>query len=235
MPILSRRPLSPRPPRPNARRARAAALGVVLSLGAGGAWGGCGSLGILEDSHVLPASASRAGVAGAVFMPLEHTVFQPDGPTRDASSGKQNLAYLPLPHVIGWYRRGLGDRVEVRTSFQVPSFAIAVSGKLGLVGPRAGAPFALALSAEAGASPVLLGALYGATVHVGVAVGPAASLDLTARYGVAVGLNSDPGLTAGLGVNFGRLRRYHVALGAHVPLPRGGSPLGVWLAVGSSR
>jgi len=189
----------------------------------------------LEDAHVLPAGAARSGVAGAVFLPLERTIFQPDGPTRDVSSGEQDLAYLPLPHIIGWSRQGMGDRVEVRGSFQVPSFAIALSGKVGLIGPRPGAPFSLALSAEAGASPVLLGALYGATLHVGVAVGPAASLDATARYGVAVGLYSDPGLTTGLGLNFGRGRRYHVAVGAHVPLPRGGAPLGAWLAVGTSR
>lgn len=211
----------------------ALALAVTVALAVG--WGGCGSMGILEDAHILPDGVSRAGVAGAVFLPLERTVFQPDGPTRDVSSGTQNLAYLPLPHVIGWSRQGLGDRVEVRGSFQVPSFAIAVSAKLGLIGPRAGAPFALALSAEAGASPVLLGALYGATLHMGVAVGPSASLDLSARYGVAVGLYGDPGLTPSLGLNLGRGRRYHVAVGAHVPLPRGGSPLGAWLAVGTSR
>jgi hypothetical protein len=188
-------------------------MGLVATLSAAAALvGACAPLSVLQDARIMPKGDGTPGVGVAVALPTQRgTYAKPDG---DAQEDQTDLYLKPLPHVLGWYRHGVGGRVEFQELFSLPTFTMGAAMKFGVIGPDEGSPFALALSAEMGGSPVLGQALLGGALHMSVRASAKVSLDATGHFGVIPGLWRRPGVTATAGVSVKTEQRiWHVVGG----------------------
>ncbi len=190
---------------------------------------GCAPVPLLQNARVVPKGVTRVGLAGAAFLPTaSETFYEPDGP---GSGNQEDLRWVPLPHLVGWTRLGLGGG-ELQAAFQVPSFTMTLAGKLGIVGLERGSPFAMALGVDGGFSPVAGSAGLGGTLMTSVGLGGTTSLDLSVRAGTFTSWWQDLALTATAGVSFGQGATWHLVAGAIVPV-RDATP-GLYLAIGQS-
>lgn len=189
----------------------------------------CTPVPLLQEAPVARKGKTIVAVAGAVFLPTQPGTFhEPDGPTVDPGN---DLVWIPLPQVLGWVRYGLGMSMELQTAFHLPSFAISVGLKLGILGSDPGDVFGLAVAVDVGASPVLLDVSYGGTLITSFAVSSDLSIDLSGRFGSMVGLWRMPVVTALAGLSAGEHDRLKVGLG-YVWAPLGGAAEGAYLGVG---
>jgi hypothetical protein len=219
-------------PRPRHRPPVASTLAALAACAALTATA-CAPVTVLQDARAVPKGKTRAGVAGAVFMPLRaQTYFEPDGPgtQRDV---EQDLQYLPLLHVIGWARVGVGSGTEFQGGFQLPSFAITFAGKWSFVGRQPGSPFAMALSADVAVSPVLFDYGMGGTLHLSGQVADGVSLDVSGRVGTFPVFWHELSVAPTLGVTLGTATQIHIAIGGVIPALGKDVP-GAWIAVGYS-
>lgn len=172
---------------------------------------GCTPVPLLQDARVLREGKMKVAVGGAAFVPVyADTTFEPDGPTADAP--KHDLRYIPLGHMFGWVRYGVGW-AEIQAAFHVPSFAISLGTKIGLFGNDPEDIFGLALGLDLGASPVLLDLSYGGTLIMTIAPVRDLSIDLSARFGAMSGLWKLPALTLLAGLGIGDTDKLRIAVG----------------------
>ena len=174
---------------------------------------------LVQDARIVPSKVTRYGVGGGLLVSLdEETVYQPDGPSNKNETTE--LQYTPLPFVSGWGRVGLGGGGELQVAFQLPSFAISLGGKYGLVGREAGSAFALALSGDVTVSPVMVEWGIGGSLHATIRLSKDVDLDLTGRFGTWVGQWHVPAVTTTMGVTIhdGDKERWHVTLGWAQPV-----------------
>lgn len=183
------------------------ALALALTLGSA-----CTPVPLLQDARIIPKGEGAPGFGVAVSLPTRRgTYAKPDGETQEDQT---DLYLRPLPHVLGWYRRGVGGRTEFQALFSLPTFTMGAAMKFGLIGPDEGSPFALSLSAEMGGSPVLGQALLGGGMYMSVQASKTVSLDTGGHFGVTPGLWRRPALTAMAGVSIrGAHRTWHVGGG----------------------
>lgn len=188
-----------------------ASLALALAL-AGATTAGCSPLALLQDARIMPKGEGTPGFGVAVSMPTKKgTYAKPDGDTQDDQT---DLYLKPLPHVLGWYRHGVGGQVEFQGLFSLPTFTLGAAMKVGLIGADGGSPFSVSLSAEMGGSPVLGQALLAGGMFISVQASKKVSLDTAGHFGVVPGLWRRPALTATAGVSIRTDQRvWHVAGG----------------------
>lgn len=188
---------------------RTSLLAACLTLGAG-----CVPLPLLQDARIVPDGVVQYGVGGGLIVSLDpDTAYEPDGdlgqaeldangePTKAATAERTDLQYIPLPYLSGWGRVGLGGGAELQVAFQLPSFAISIGGKFGLIGREESAPASLALSADITVSPVMVDWGIGGSIHTSFLLTDGISLDITGRFGTWVGSWNAPAITATLGLS----------------------------------
>lgn len=190
----------------------------------------CGPIPVLQDARIVPKGRRRMGVALGIAVPTDsETYFEPDG---EGSGDRRDYQWHPLAHVMGWIRAGFGI-VEVQAAFQLPVFMITGATKVGVVGREAGSPFALAISADLGVSPVFGSLAYGGSLHLSVRLSDEVGLDLMGRGGTSGPLWNDPTVTSTLGVSIGQGKQIHVVAG-YVASFGEDSPPALWLGGGVS-
>jgi len=194
-------------------------------------------MGVLQDARLVAKGEERVGIAGSLIMPLDpETRYDPNyGATVATGVKNPDMQYIPLPTMLGWYRRGLGV-VEAQTSFSIPSFMVSVGMKLGIVGRDPGSPFALALTGEINWSPVDGATTFGAILHMSFMLSRRVSLDLSGRVGNYpghwLGLTVSP--TLGVTVGLKESKKLHIFAGGMIPTGIGPSTRALWLGAGVS-
>ncbi len=193
-------------PRKSRRHVRQALPLLLLGVTAAA----CTPVPLLQDAHLLPEGKTRVAVGGAAFVPVNaDTYFEPDGPT---GGTKHDLRYVPLGHMFGWVRHGMGF-AEIQAAFHVPSFAIVLGTKIGLFGNDPEDLFGMALGLDLGASPVLLDLTYGGTLIMTLAPVRDLTIDVSARFGAMSGLWNLPALTVLAGLGIGEKDKLRIGLG----------------------
>ncbi len=182
--------------------------------------GACAPLPLLQDARIVPGGTTRYGVGGGLIVSLDpETVYEPDG--KSSAAETIELQYTPLPFLAGWGRVGLGGGGELQVGFQLPSFAISLGGKYGLLGRAQNSPASLAISADLSVSPVMVDWGAGGSLHASFRLVDGISLDVTGRFGTWVGQWHTPAVTATLGVTIDddHTEQWHVVAGWAQPVP----------------
>ena len=182
----------------------AALAGAVLSAA-------CSPIPMLQEGPIVPKGKLRVAVGGAVFLPItEDAHFAPDGP---AGKIDGSLQYIPLPHVAGWARYGLNDWIELQATTSIPTFALSIGAKFGLVGQKRYSPFSFAIAAEVGGSPILMQSTMGVTLVSSFQLSRQVALDASVRFGTNPGMWQMPVLTPVASIAIGRKDQFRLGAG----------------------
>ncbi len=171
---------------------------------------------------MLPKGLAKGGVALTAAMPMRKGVLlEPDG----VGTGKeeQDLGFMPLPAMVGWYRHGAGARGEFQVAFEVPSTTTSVSYKQGLFGVERHDPFGMAVAVDLGSNTVFGQSSMGGSLIFSGSLTRQVRWHLSGRAGTWPPLWALPHVTVTGGVSWGRGRIFH-ARGGWVVDPGSGAP-----------
>ena len=177
---------------------------------------------------MLHKGMAKGGVALTVAMPMrEGVLLEPDGP--GTAPEEQDLGFLPLPAMVGWYRHGIGGQAEFQVAFEVPSTTTSVSYKQGLFGVEPDSPFGMAIALDLGSNTVFGQSSMGGAAIFSGALTNAVRWHLNGRVGTWPPVWALPHVTVTGGVSWGRGKIFHARAGWTFDMGSGAPPAALLL------
>jgi hypothetical protein len=201
---------------------------LLLSLTALVCASACAPIGIVQEARVLGKGLAKGGVALTVAMPMrEGVLLEPDG--EGTAKEEQDLGFLPLPAMVGWYRHGIGGKAEFQVAFEVPSTTTSVSYKQGLFGVEPDSPFGMAIALDLGSNTVFGQSSMGGTAIFSGTLTHAVRWHLNGRVGTWPPLWALPHVTVTGGVSWGQSKIFHARAGWVFDMGSGAPPAALLL------
>jgi hypothetical protein len=201
---------------------------LLVVLAALAALPACAPIGLVQTSQVLGPNRAKGGIAATVAMPLRKGVLlEPDG--KGTGTEKQDLAYKPLPALVGWYRHGVGGSGEAQVAFEMPSTTTSISYKQGIFGGDPDSVMGMAIAVDIGTNTVFGQSAMGGSVILGGRLGGTTRWHLTGRAGTWPPLWALPHVTVTGGVSWGTAKVWHLRGGWAFDLGSGAPPAALLL------
>jgi hypothetical protein len=169
----------------------------------------CAPIGLVQTTQILGSGRAKGGIAATAAVPMRKGVLlEPDG--KGTGTEKQDLAYKPLPALVGWYRHGVGGSGEAQVAFEFPSTTTALSYKQGIFGGDRDALLGMAIAVDIGSNTVFGQSAMGGSLIFGGRLGGTSRWHLTGRAGTWPPIWALPHVTVTGGVSWGTRKVWHL-------------------------